>query len=98
MFKPVNVLLYRALYFVCGVHYIRTKGKRAKTTEAPILCVAPHSSHIDPLLGLLSKPPSVVSTRENGDVPLIGGKRLGVLISLGQCLNGDSFCKYVPIE
>lgn len=75
MFKVLNTALPRMAYFVCGAHYVTTKGKRVSSSEAPILCAAPHSSYLDPIVGLyITQPPCVISTKENGNMPLIGSE------------------------
>ncbi|KAG8455549.1 hypothetical protein GDO86_001665 [Hymenochirus boettgeri] len=65
-------LLSRTMFFMCGFHWISIRGRRAPSSEAPILVVAPHSTFFDPIVTVVCDLPSVVSRVENLNIPVIG--------------------------
>ena len=72
MCKPL-VMVGRSIAFVCGFHNVKVVGQRAKSTEAGILTVAPHSSFFDAIFGLIGDElPVGVSRIENLAVPFLG--------------------------
>ena len=66
----------RICLFFCGVNKVNVKGKLAKNSkEAPVVVVAPHSSHLDGfVLSGLHTAFSAVSRIENMQAPLFGSK------------------------
>lgn len=69
----------RLQFYILGFFWIKSTGRRASRSEAPILVFAPHSSYFDSLLWFASFPvPSPVSRLENASTPLIGSKQLTV--------------------
>ncbi|MEE6525273.1 hypothetical protein FKM82_025168, partial [Ascaphus truei] len=65
-------LLSRTMFFMCGFHWITIRGRRAPSSEAPLLVVAPHSTFFDPIVTVVCDLPSVVSRIENLNIPVIG--------------------------
>ncbi|XP_069817654.1 lysophospholipid acyltransferase LPCAT4 [Dendropsophus ebraccatus] len=65
-------LLSRTMFFMCGFHWITIRGRRASSSEAPLLVVAPHSTFFDPIVTVVCDLPSVVSRVENLNIPVIG--------------------------
>ncbi|CAH2294734.1 lysophospholipid acyltransferase LPCAT4, partial [Pelobates cultripes] len=65
-------LLSRTMFFMCGFHWITIRGRRAPSSEAPLLVVAPHSTFFDPIVTVVCDLPSVVSRVENLKIPVIG--------------------------
>ena len=62
----------RILFFLFGMYRIKVEGKRAKTEEAPILVLAPHSSMMDLFIFFTSLPiPSGLSAMKNRNVPFL---------------------------
>uniref|UniRef100_A0A4W3JYC0 Lysophosphatidylcholine acyltransferase 2 n=1 Tax=Callorhinchus milii TaxID=7868 RepID=A0A4W3JYC0_CALMI len=68
----VLTCLGRAFLFCIGFIQIKVKGKRAKTTDAPVLVVAPHTSFYDGIVNIVAGMPSIVSRSENVHVPFFG--------------------------
>lgn len=68
-------LLSRTMFFMCGFHWITIRGRRASSSEAPLLVVAPHSTFFDPIVTVVCDLPSVVSRVENLNIPVIGGEQ-----------------------
>ncbi|XP_077318236.1 lysophospholipid acyltransferase LPCAT4 [Lithobates pipiens] len=64
--------LSRTMFFMCGFHWITIRGRRASSSEAPLLVVAPHSTFFDPIVTVVCDLPSVVSRVENLNIPVIG--------------------------
>ncbi|KAM4708543.1 lysophospholipid acyltransferase LPCAT4 [Discoglossus pictus] len=65
-------ILSRTMFFMCGFHWITIRGRRAPSSEAPLLVVAPHSTFFDPIVTVVCDLPSVVSRVENLNIPVIG--------------------------
>ena len=68
--KAICVIL-RFMY-VCLGFIVRIDGEQAKSSEAPILVVAPHSSFFDSLPVVLMGAPSVVAKAETTSIPFWG--------------------------
>ncbi|CAG5126640.1 unnamed protein product, partial [Candidula unifasciata] len=70
--KPF-IILWRAIYFVMGFYYVKTKGERASASAAPLLVAAPHSSPFDILLICVgTQTCSPMSRAENATIPVLG--------------------------
>ncbi|CAL1584410.1 unnamed protein product [Knipowitschia caucasica] len=64
-------LSMRTLWFCCGFHWLKVKGKMADVSEAPILVVAPHSAFFDAIP--VSETLCTFVTKESGkNVPVWG--------------------------
>jgi lysophosphatidylcholine acyltransferase / lyso-PAF acetyltransferase len=74
--KTVVGWLFRAMIFFGSAHYVKIKGKRATSKEAPILLGTPHTSFFDALAVIISGPASVVGKVEAGKIPFYGSKYL----------------------
>jgi len=70
--RLVVIKILRLTFFLCGFHWIRTKGRRATPGEAPIIIVAPHSSFFDGLAVMAMEGPSVVAKSAVSSVPFWG--------------------------
>ena len=64
----------RIMYFVGSFHYIQYKGVCAKKKDAPILCIAPHSSFFDSILAMVLGAPAVVAKAETASIPFFGSR------------------------
>lgn len=64
----------RTLFWTGSFHYIRYKGVRATTKQAPIVCAAPHTSFYDSILAIILGPSSVVAKSETADMSFFGSK------------------------
>lgn len=62
----------RALSFSLGFHYVKTNGKRADKSVAPIIVAAPHSTFFDIFLAFTMDIPCAVSRIENAHIPILG--------------------------
>ncbi|KAK2579827.1 hypothetical protein KPH14_007513 [Odynerus spinipes] len=61
------------MMFVCGgFHQLKVKGRQAKSTDAPVLALAPHSSFFDALPVSYLGGPSIVAKGETGRIPFFG--------------------------
>lgn len=73
VYSRVLRFFLRAVFFICGFHWVKVKGKCSTAKEAPIICAAPHSSMFDALVVLLnSELGSGVSRESNVKIPIIG--------------------------
>ena len=74
----------RLCLFWCGVNKVTVKGKLAQESkEAPVVVVAPHSSHLDGfVLSALHRTFSAVTRIENIKAPVFGSKLTNLLINL----------------
>lgn len=63
--------ILRFMFFCCGFK-VKIIGKQASPEEAPILCVAPHSTFFDALAVCVMGAPSVVAKAETSTVPFWG--------------------------
>lgn len=70
--RHILTFIGRLQFFILGFHYVRIKGQRATFSEAPILCLAPHTSFFDAIVGVVLDLPSTVSREENRHAPVIG--------------------------
>ncbi|KAM9384869.1 lysophosphatidylcholine acyltransferase 1 [Pholidichthys leucotaenia] len=64
-------VIMRALWFCGGFHWIHVKGKRAPSSEVPILTVAPHSSFFD-AIPITMTMCSIVAKLESRSIPVWG--------------------------
>ncbi|KAL8622111.1 hypothetical protein ACOMHN_056596 [Nucella lapillus] len=72
-YSKVLRFFLRTVFFICGFHWVKVLGKRSTAEEAPIVCVAPHSSMFDVLATLLNcELKSGVSRDANVKIPIIG--------------------------
>ncbi|XP_061601919.1 lysophosphatidylcholine acyltransferase 2 [Cololabis saira] len=71
MCRRVMAFLGRAYYFSMGFRVV-VKGKQVKSSEAPILAVAPHSTFFDGIVCIVAGLPSTVSRVENLATPIFG--------------------------
>ena len=72
-YSKVLRFVLRAIFFLFGFHRIKVKGQKAEVDEAPIVCIAPHSSLFDAFVFLLGPGlGSGVSREGNATVLLIG--------------------------
>lgn len=75
MLKYVNVKLCRSIFFVMGFHWVKVKGKQATSSEAPVVCIAPHSSLFDAIaLCVGTELSGVVSAVDHTRIPFIGSR------------------------
>lgn len=65
----------RTLFWTGSFHYIRYKGVRATTKQAPIVCGAPHTSFYDSILAIILGPSAVVAKSETADMSFFGSKQ-----------------------
>lgn len=72
----MTALSMRIMYFAGSFHYIKYKGVRASPKEAPVLCVAPHSTFFDSIVVILLGPPTIVAKAETSVLPLFGSTNL----------------------
>ena len=73
--KIINVWLklFRSMFFFAGFHHIEVEGRRAKSEEAPILIIGPHSSMMDLFVFCVTSPlPTLVSAMKNARVTAFG--------------------------
>ena len=73
--KIINVWLklFRAMFFFAGFHHIEVEGRRAKSEEAPILIIGPHSSMMDMFVFCVTSPlPTLVSAMKNTSLTAFG--------------------------
>lgn len=70
--RRVAAISMRCLYFAGSFNFIKFKGTKASAKEAPILCVAPHSSIFDSLVVLVLGPPSIVAKAETASILFFG--------------------------
>lgn len=70
----MTALSMRIMYFAGSFHYIKYKGVRASSKEAPVLCVAPHSTFFDSIVVILLGPPTIVAKAETSVLPIFGSK------------------------
>jgi len=63
--------ILRFMFFCCGFN-VKIIGKQAASEEAPILCVAPHSTFFDALAVAVMGAPSVVAKAETSSIPFWG--------------------------
>lgn len=70
--KIVAALSMRVLFIFGSFNWIKYKGVQASSKEAPILCVAPHSSVFDAILVIALGPPSIVAKAETAFIPFFG--------------------------
>lgn len=63
--------ILRFMFFCCGFN-VKTVGKQASAAEAPILCVAPHSTFFDALAVAVMGAPSVVAKADTSSIPFWG--------------------------
>lgn len=73
--QPILKFLGHAMFFSMGF-IVTVKGKVASPAEAPIFVAAPHSTFFDGIACVVAGLPSMVSRKENVQVPLIGSKYL----------------------
>nr|UCC42470.1 lysophosphatidylcholine acyltransferase 1 [Sinohyriopsis cumingii] len=72
-FELPFIYIGRAIVFVIGFHNVKVKGEPKPSSEAPIICGAPHSSFFDTLaIFYCSGLPSAVSKKENSSVFILG--------------------------
>ncbi|XP_077291130.1 lysophosphatidylcholine acyltransferase-like [Arctopsyche grandis] len=65
--------LMRAVFAVSGFSGVRVRGVRqARSRDAPVLCVAPHSSFFDSIMLVYLGAPSVVAKADTARLPLFG--------------------------
>ena len=90
-------MLVRMMFFVCGVHYVTVKGRRVSSREAPILCLSPHSSFLDVLVGFIAGLPCTVSTKTNAQMPIVGGRYYQPYVLVCTCMYAHHVytCMYV---
>lgn len=90
--------LGRMLGFLLSFQCVKIKGQPANSKEAPVVCVAPHSTFFDTIvLFYCSDIPSSLSRAENNSVPIISGTSLASYVSLLfsiKCLHLKSFINY----
>ena len=66
-------VIMRAMWFCGGFHWIRVKGERASSSQAPILTLAPHSSYFDAIPVTMTMA-SIVARAESKSIPVWGSK------------------------
>lgn len=82
----------RTLYWTGSFHYIRYKGVRATTKQAPIVCAAPHTSFYDSIVAIILGPSSVVAKSETADMSFFGSKQKQKTFKLCALSNGFDDC------
>jgi len=65
-------VILRVMFAFCGFWPVKVVGTQAPPEEAPILCVAPHSTFFDALAVAVMGAPSVVAKAETKNVPFFG--------------------------
>lgn len=66
-------VIMRAMWFCGGFHWIKVKGERAASSDAPILSVAPHSSYFDAIPVTMTMC-SIVAKQESSSIPVWGSE------------------------
>lgn len=66
--------LVRVFLLFFGFHWIYYKGRCAKTKDAPIVIMAPHSSFLDVFVASLYGAPTFVARHDMGNIRLFGRK------------------------
>lgn len=66
-------VIMRAMWFCGGFHWIKVKGERAASSEAPILTVAPHSTYFDAIPVTMTMC-SIVAKQESSSIPVWGSE------------------------
>lgn len=66
-------VIMRAMWFCGGFHWIKVKGERAASSEAPILTVAPHSTYFDAIPVTMTMC-SIVAKEESCSIPVWGSE------------------------
>jgi len=68
-----NAICYilRFMFFLCGFN-VKIIGTQASAEDAPILCVAPHSTFFDALAVAVMGAPSVVAKADTSSIPFWG--------------------------
>lgn len=95
LFHPIVWLLSRAVFFSLGFLWVEVKGRRADLKEAPVLVVAPHSGFLDMLVLCPAQLATVVSRSENTSLPVIGGKKAALSVTLMHSgLKHSTFCSW----
>lgn len=65
--------LMRAVFAVSGFTGVRVRGvSQARSRDAPVLCVAPHSSFFDSIMLVYLGAPSVVAKADTARMPIFG--------------------------
>ncbi|KAL5020848.1 hypothetical protein ScPMuIL_000003 [Solemya velum] len=71
--ESVLIFLGRTIYFLLGFHTFSVKGRQVSVLEAPLMCIAPHSSFLDGFVFFMGNAlPSTVSKAENTNIPFFG--------------------------
>lgn len=79
------------MVFCMGFQNVKVKGKRATSRDAPVICVAPHSSFFDVfIMFYCSGVPSSLSRAENSKMFLVSGTYTLSIVSN----NGHFLMKY----
>ncbi|XP_058063192.1 lysophosphatidylcholine acyltransferase isoform X1 [Anopheles bellator] len=70
--RHLTALVMRALFLCGSFNFIRYKGARASPKEAPVICVAPHTSFCDSIAVVVCGPSAVVAKYETASLPFFG--------------------------
>jgi lysophosphatidylcholine acyltransferase / lyso-PAF acetyltransferase len=66
----------RVIFMASSFNYIKYIGKRAEPSEAPIICVGPHSSFVDSMCVVVMGPSAVVAKKETASLPFFGSRSM----------------------
>ena len=70
--RPMAVFCARMVFWSGGFYWVKTKGTRVSSAEAPILATAPHSTYYDGLAVTFLDLTSVVAKSSAERVPYFG--------------------------
>lgn len=88
--ERILIFVGRAIYFLLGFHIFEVKGRQASVREAPLVCIAPHSSFLDGFVFFMGNAlPSTVSKAENTGIPFFGSmySDCSLLFFCSLCIN-----------
>lgn len=78
-------LAMKAAFAVGGLNRVRVTGvKQARVTEAPVLCIAPHSTFFDAIALVYLNAPSVVAKADAANLPIFGSMHTTIVTFLLQ--------------
>lgn len=80
-FRWLSGCLVRCMLFFWGFHWVHVRGRKASRYRAPLITMAPHSTFFDVLPVICMGDVSVVTKKENLDVPIIGSMTHSILHS-----------------
>ena len=89
--------IVRIFLLFFGFHWIHYRGRRAKTKDAPIVIMAPHSSFLDVFVASLYGAPTFVARHDMGNIRLFGRKLLCASMSWLHALAKGAESLWLPL-